>query len=250
VVEAPKDRANKNRAVTPEQDVRGLPKINEQTHEPNPDRVAAGACHGRGFSGARRGPDGRTHPRRPDARRRFESRLGVRAARRRLQRLRLIILEPLVAFRKNWQRDFNRQSAQRRITDADMERIMDGMKELFLEVFTEELEKSGYPVVEEPGENVLIIRPAIIDLDVAAPDIPGSARTRSYVTSAGAARLYAEFFDSVTGQILARVVDYKRAPDWGSFQWATSASNRAEARRVIGSWADMLVTRLDEIHDR
>jgi Protein of unknown function (DUF3313) len=159
-----------------------------------------------------------------------------------------IIIEPAVAFRKNWQRDFNRQSAQRRITDDDMERIMDGMKELFLEVFTDELEEAGYPIVQEPGDNVMILRPAIIDLDVAAPDIPSAGRTRSYTTSAGSAGLYIEFYDSVTAQILARVVDYKRARDTGTFQWSSSVSNRAEARAVLRRWARMLVDRLDEIH--
>jgi hypothetical protein len=123
------------------------------------------------------------------------------------------------------------------------------MSELFLEVFTEELEDGGYAVVDAPGESVMIIRPAIIDLDVAAPDLPTAGRVDSYVTSAGSAGLYAEFFDSVTAQILGRVVDYKAARDRGTFQWATSASNRAEARLVLRSWATMLVNRLDEIRE-
>jgi hypothetical protein len=160
-----------------------------------------------------------------------------------------IILEPMVAFKKNWQRDFNRQTVQRRITDDDMERMMNGMQELFLEVFTDELEEAGYPIVEEPGENVMILRPAIIDLDVTSPDIPSAGRTRSYATSAGSARLYIEFFDSVTAQILARALDYQRARDSGTFQWANSASNRAEARAVLRRWARMLVDRLDEIRE-
>ena len=125
---------------------------------------------------------------------------------------------------------------------------MNGMKELFLEVFTDELQEGGYPVVEEPGENVMILRPAIIDLVVTAPDLPSANRTRSYSTSAGSAGLYIEFFDSTSGQILARVVDYQRARETVNFQWSTSASNRAEARTVLRKWAGMLVDRLDEIH--
>jgi hypothetical protein len=158
-----------------------------------------------------------------------------------------IILEPVVAFRKDWQRDFNRSSAQRRVTDADMERIMLGMKELFLEVFTDELEDGGYTVTTEPGENVMILRPAIIDLDVTAPDIPAAGRSQSFSTNAGSARIYIEFFDSVTGQILGRAVDYQRARDTGTFMWASSVSNRAEGRRVLRRWTEMLLQRLDEI---
>lgn len=158
------------------------------------------------------------------------------------------ILEPSVAFKKNWQRDFNRTTSQRRVTDADMQEIIDGMKATFLEVFVEELTDEGYPVVEETGPNVMILRPAIVDLDVNAPDLPAAGRSRSFVTTAGSAIVYLEFFDSITGQILARAVDYQQARDTGSFQWATSVSNRAEARAVIRRWANMLVDRLDEIH--
>jgi len=160
------------------------------------------------------------------------------------------IVEPMVAFRKNWQRDFNRNSAQRRVTDADMERIKAGMAELFLEVFTGELEDGGYSVVDDNGPNVMILRPAIVDLDVTAPDIPAAGRTQSFSTSAGSARIYIEFYDSVTGQILARAADFQRARDNGTFQWASSVSNRAEARRVLRRWADMLVEALDEVHGK
>jgi hypothetical protein len=129
-----------------------------------------------------------------------------------------------------------------------MERIKTGMAELFLEVFTEELEKAGIPITEEPGDDVLLLRPAIINLDVAAPDLRTTGRSSSYVTSAGSATLYIEFYDSVTGQILARAADFKKARDWGTFQWATSASNRREARALLKQWADMLVQRFNEIH--
>lgn len=160
---------------------------------------------------------------------------------------RFMILEPAVAFARDWQRDMSRGPGGVRIRDADMERIQAGMAEIFLEVFTQELEQAGYAVVEEEGDDVMLLRPAIIDLRVNAPDVPSTARSRSYVTSAGSARLYIEFYDSVSGQILARAVDYKRARDWGQFQWATSVSNRQEARKLVRRWATMLVQRLDEI---
>lgn len=164
------------------------------------------------------------------------------------------IVEPEVAFAKNWERDVSR-SANRggtgsRVTDSDMERIKAGMAEIFLEVFTQELEKAGYAIVEESADDVLVLKPAIIDLFVTAPDLRSSTtRSTNYVASAGSARLYIEFYDSVTGQILARAVDFKRAREWGQFQWATSVSNRREARSLVQRWAKMLVERLDEIHE-
>lgn len=166
---------------------------------------------------------------------------------------RLRILEPEVAFAKNWERDINRDATRAgtgsRVRGSDMERIKAGMAEIFLEVFTQELEKAGYAIVEESADDVLVLKPAIIDLFVTAPDLRSSTtRTTTYVASAGSARLYIEFYDSVTGQILARAVDFKRAREWGQFQWATSVTNRREARILVQRWATMLVERLDEIH--
>lgn len=162
---------------------------------------------------------------------------------------RVMIMEPGVAFRKNWDRDYNR-NATRKVRESDMERIKAGMAELFLEVFTEDLEKAGYPVVEEVGDDVLLLRPAIINLDVTAPELNSTGRSRAYVASAGSATLYIEFYDSVSGQILARAADFKKATDWGNFQWANGVSNRREARIIVRKWADMLVSRLNEVHGK
>lgn len=163
----------------------------------------------------------------------------------------VMVLEPLVAFRRNWQRDINRASTSvaRRVSDADMEEMKQGMADLFREVFVEQLEGGGFSIVDEPGENVMILRPAIFNLDVAAPDIASAGRTRTYVTQAGSASLLIELYDSVTGQLLARAVDSRRARSTPTFQWATAVSNRAEARRVLNTWAGMLVESLNEVRE-
>ena len=65
-----------------------------------------------------------------------------------------------------------------------MERIQDDVATLFREVFTKELTEGGYQLVEEAGEDVLLVKPAIVDLDVVAPDLNSSASfTRSYSES-------------------------------------------------------------------
>lgn len=160
-----------------------------------------------------------------------------------------IVLEPYVAFRRNWQRDVNRAatSTARRVSDDDMEEMKSQVADLFREVFVERLEGGGFSVVDEPGEDVMILRPAILNLDITAPDVGSPGRSRTYVTEAGSASLFIELYDSVTGQILARAVDSRRARTTPTFQWATSVSNRAEARNVLNTWAGMLVERLDEV---
>ena len=161
---------------------------------------------------------------------------------------RVAVLEPHVAFRTNWQRDQNRSRAGR-VTVRDMERIKSDVATLFARVFTDRLESAGYEVVEVAADDVLVVRPAIIDLDITAPDTRTPGRSRSFTTTSGAATLYIQLFDSVSGEILGRAVDRRtaRAPS-GVVQWSTSVSNQADARRIFGRWADKLIDFLDRHH--
>ena len=81
-----------------------------------------------------------------------------------------IRLDPAtVAFRKNWQRDQNRQQPNRVRAD-DVERIKETMARTFDTVFRAELsEDGGYSLTEDNAENVLRITPYIEDLDLYAP---------------------------------------------------------------------------------
>jgi Protein of unknown function (DUF3313) len=152
-----------------------------------------------------------------------------------------------VAFRRNWQRDQNQnRSLFNNVSNKDVEKIKRDLAELCRKTFVAELtEKGGYEIVEEAAEDVLIIKPAIIDLDIAAPDVGSMNRTRSYVTSAGSMRLNLELYDSVTGEILARAIDRKKAHDAGRITWSNSVSNRVEAERMFKRWSLMLREQLD-----
>jgi hypothetical protein len=158
---------------------------------------------------------------------------------------RVAILEPYVAFRSNWQRDQNR-SRSRNISARDLERIKEDVATLFERVFTERLEAAGYDVVDGANEDVLLVRPAIIDLDITAPDTRTAGRSRTFTASTGAATLYIQLFDSLSGDIIGRAADrqaVRRAG--GSVSWSNSVTNTADARRMMGGWADNLVGFLD-----
>ncbi len=159
---------------------------------------------------------------------------------------RVAILDPFVSFRSNWQRDQNR-SRTRNITSADMDRIKADVAALFKQVFTERLEADdGYEVVDVAGDDVLLLRPAIIDLDITAPDTRDPGRTRTFTTTAGAATLVMEVFDSVSGDILGRAADRQVVRSTGGrLSWSNSVSNQAEARRMFGRWADRFRAFLD-----
>ena len=158
------------------------------------------------------------------------------------QYTRVGLLDCEVAFKRNWK--MNHPDVRTR----DMERIKKSLSDEFRKVFSEELEKGGYPIVAEADDNVLLIRPAIIDLDVAAPDTNSSGRSDSFTTSAGAMTLVVEFYDSVSSEILARAIDRRNARNVGNVTWTTRGSNTNAARRLLKRWADLLVKELDEIH--
>lgn len=159
---------------------------------------------------------------------------------------RFILLDATVAFKKNWQRDQNFPDPLK-VKDSDMVKIQQDVAQLFREVFTKELVDGGYTMADEPGPDVLLIKPAIVDLDVTAPDIQSSTRTYSYSRSAGEMTLKLELYDSVTDDMIVKATDRKRDYDSGyTMRWRTSVSNRADAKRMMTAWAEALRDLLDE----
>jgi hypothetical protein len=103
---------------------------------------------------------------------------------------RVVVFEPKVAFRADWMRDQNRNSRMRRVSQRDMDRIRGDVAELFQEVFTERLQAGGYEIVTVVGDDVLVLRPSIIDLDVNVTNTSATARPPR--NRPGPGRLYLE----------------------------------------------------------
>jgi len=157
---------------------------------------------------------------------------------------RIALLDCYVAFRKDWQRDQN--SGSLKVKSSDMQRIKRELAERFREVFTEELQKDGgYALTTEAAEDVLIMRPAIIDLDVTAPDVMTAGRSYTFATDAGSMTLYVELFDGSSGEILARVVDREHARENVRMMWQNSVRNSVEAERMLKKWAGLARTALE-----
>lgn len=129
-----------------------------------------------------------------------------------------------------------------------MERIKADVASLFKEVFTERLEADdGFEVVDTADYDVLLLRPAIIDLDITAPDTMSAGRSQTFTTSTGAATLYIELFDSVSGAIIGRAADRRATRNGGgTVSWSSRVMNTAEGRRMFGRWADQLRSFLDQ----
>lgn len=158
----------------------------------------------------------------------------------------VILLDAFVAFKKDWERDQRRDSIKRtRISPKQIEGIKNTLAEEFHKVFIEELSKAGYEVVSEAGLDVMTIRPAIINLDVNAPDVNNFGRV--YTASAGEMTLYLELYDSTTSDLFAKVIDRRNDRDSDQFYtWSNSTTNRAAADHIISGWAKILVNALND----
>ena len=157
----------------------------------------------------------------------------------------LLLIDPQVAFRKDWQRDIN-QNKPFFVTAQDMQDIRTELAAMFKEILVSKLKASGKVLVEEQGEDVLIIRPAILDLNISSPDTARNRNQRSITRSAGDMTLYLELRDSLTGDVLAKALD--RQTDRSNVTTFVRDRTRNEnaARRILDGWAEILVNGLDE----
>lgn len=147
-----------------------------------------------------------------------------------------------VAFRKDWQKDQNK-SARVKVSDEDMRRIKTELSEECKKVFAERLTAGGETVATDAGTGVLLLRPAIINLEISMPGStdpePGIIRSSE---SAGQATLYLELYDSVTGELLARAIDDEVAGARGYISVRNGATNRTDADLLLKKWANLLAT--------
>jgi hypothetical protein len=159
------------------------------------------------------------------------------------------LLDAYVAFKKNWARNQRSGSANpSRISSKDIEKIKNSLSQGFHDVFRKTLEDGGYEVVDESAEDVLLVRPAIINLDVTAPDTAYAGRSTTYTSSAGEMTLYIELFDSVTGDLIAKALDRKvdNASRSGYYTWTNSVTNKSAGNRILKGWASILLDALNE----
>ena len=150
-----------------------------------------------------------------------------------------------IAFKKNWQRDQNRHHSQK-VKAEDMARMKAELSSLFREVFSRTLEDGGYELVTERAEDVLLLKPAIINLNVVAPDTMDANRGNSYSETTGEMTLYLELYDSLTDDLIAKALDRNIDRQTGYFQWQNRVTNRAAANRILQVWANVLKEGLDE----
>ena len=162
------------------------------------------------------------------------------------------ILGVYVAFNKDWQRNFNDEEMdlENQVTKQDMKEIRARVSKEFPLVFAKVLEKGGYQVVNATGQGVLLLRPAIINLVVTAPDLMTAGMTTNMVSSSGSMTLYMELYDSQTSAKIAKVLDSEEAGMHSFAHVANRVTNKEDFDQTMEAWAKILVKRLDEAHGK
>ena len=160
---------------------------------------------------------------------------------------RIMLVYPQIAFRKNWEKE--RQygvTNSMTVRPADVQRIRDNLADEFMAVFQSRLQDAGYEITSAAAPDVLLVRPAIVNLDVYAPEMSRASQVRILAESAGEMTLYVELYDSITGDLLAKALDPRADRLRAVYGTRSNAEiNKEAADQIIAAWADTLVAALN-----
>lgn len=156
-----------------------------------------------------------------------------------------------VSFRKNWRRDQNQQrpDLSNRVTEKTAEQIKASISERCGKYLREALDEAPtLQVVDQYGEgdNVLVLRPSIVDLNINAPETDGPGIVHNYTRSFGEMTLVLELTDASTGEVLARAVDKRRGHERTFLQRSNSLTNKFETDRILRRWSEQVRSGLDD----
>ncbi len=121
--------------------------------------------------------------------------------------------------------------------------------------------QDAYPVVTQPGPDVLRIRIAITGVKAGNPVLaPASAvlplgaavnalsnLTTGESISVGEASMEAEFLDSQTGRVIAQVMDHRTG---STYSTGTIGGKWGHAKEIFQDWAKRLRQWLDQVHGK
>jgi hypothetical protein len=152
------------------------------------------------------------------------------------------IVEPLtVEFVERWRKQ------HKEVSDKEVRRMRDEAARLFLEEFRDVLiDEGGYTLAEAPGADVLLLAPALTELDVPAPESE-TVETRRLSPRRPSMTLTGELRDSVSGQLVGRVIHIAPGDPYGfnELRLANRVTNAHEIRLVFMQWVRLLREALD-----
>jgi hypothetical protein len=117
---------------------------------------------------------------------------------------------------------------------------------------------TDYPMVTEPGSDVLLVRPAITDIEISNPAVTGittivpvglaislvKQATTGEATGVGGASMEVEFRDSMTNERLAAAIDTFDGSKMSGF------TKLGSAKEAFEFWAKRLKVTMDKAHGK
>jgi hypothetical protein len=158
------------------------------------------------------------------------------------KRIRLPPVE--VTFARDWDPDRGSHSP----SSEEIDNIRSGLSEMFHKEFAKQLAKGGYVLTDKNDDDVLIVQAALANLYVNGPEASNSNLARAQTMTTGRVSVVMQLSDSVTQQLLARVVDTQYGDERGNLAWSSSVASSEEARRIIDIWAYALRLALDKVN--
>ncbi|HKE40545.1 MAG TPA: DUF3313 family protein [Casimicrobiaceae bacterium] len=152
---------------------------------------------------------------------------------------RKVIVEPAqVSMQKGWLKSINgTRDVTRWLTQTDVRGIVDAANTAMSSSVATAFKGRGYEVATVAGPGVLRLLPSVPDLWVNAPGIAPYDPARYASVDAGDATLILEARDSVSGTLLARVVDRRTARQTFRLNQTTTASNYFWFETMSDRWA-------------
>ena len=156
---------------------------------------------------------------------------------------RIILEPPSISFVKDW------TEKHPKVSPSEINRIRTESVHLFRDEFAREFVKRGsYKFADEPAPDVLLVVPAVEELDIIAPEAGDSPGARTYLTGRPVTmKVTGDIRDAMTGKVVARVITYHPPEQnpYNELRIANRTSNAQEQRRVFAEWSLLAREALD-----
>ena len=147
---------------------------------------------------------------------------------------RLILEPPTIEFMPNW------REQHPEVSDREALRLRDEAVKLFHDEFKREfVDRGNYEFAETPGEDVLLVIPRVVDLDIPAPDAGRDIDVKTYTQGPVKMQVVGELRDASSNQLVGRVIVFEGQSQYSKYgmHQATRASNAHEMRLGFAKWS-------------
>ncbi|MES1263480.1 MAG: hypothetical protein ABUL69_03935 [Peristeroidobacter soli] len=156
---------------------------------------------------------------------------------------RVMLEPPSITFINDWRKNHPE------VNNAEFMRLLQETVVLFREEFTREfVELGSYTIAEDPAPDVLLIVPAIEELNIVAPDAGDGAGQQTYTPVPVTMKITGDLRDAATSKLVGRVIMYQT--DHRSFgevhmQIANRVTNAHEQRLAYSKWSRLVREAID-----